>query len=297
MAVSTPADLILTPLDSQIPGTGKATAFEQGAHGVIACRRGGFIAPLGIKGVMHLRPNDLFTPHIFSLEGLDIYYYRLTSVGITDSGIEFFSGAVRRDGILTISIDSEVTPEEIRMSVRRSPAGTQETDIVDVCTIQSSEHSFAVLALGKDNSLHFTIDIRKASPFVTLHMPEMRGTAYTVLAAQGHVFLLTSKEFYVFPYLGSRFLSGERISNTASVWRRPVDAFDFSIAYEEFILLIKADSVEVVEISRLRLGADPHSGLRAPSKMDSGLNGLSEMSLDVDESSWNSSASSVLVPG
>jgi hypothetical protein len=252
MAVSTPAEVVvLTKPTPQVEP--RSFLFEQGAHEVIATGRGEFLAPMGLKGVMHLRKRseEVVQRNDFRHVDFDIYFYKMAYVGMTGEGTEIVACAARRHGLLTVSIDSEGKPEWIGMNKGQGADGVQEIDVIDVCPLPSDEYPFAVVALGIDNTLHFTFDIRHENPSMGLRFQEMRGTAYTLLAGGGHLFVLTSEEFYILPGLGARFLSKERFRTKVPVFRHPIAAFDCSIAYGELILLIREGAVAVYEISKL----------------------------------------------
>ena len=81
----------------------------------------------------------------------------------------------------------------------------KDLDIIDTCSL---ENSLAVAALGKDGTILVFRDILKdrkphLTKFKTIH-----GTAYRILHSRGHLFVLTSKGFYVLANLASSILAG-----------------------------------------------------------------------------------------
>ena len=289
MAVSTPAE-ILVSMRPTPQAESRSVLFEQGAHGVIATGRGGFLAPMGLKGVMHLRKlsEEVVLRNDFRPVDFDIYFYKMAYVGVTGEGTEIVACAARRHGLLTVSIDSEGKPGRIGMNKGQSADGTQEIDIVDVCPLPSDEYPFAVVALGIDNTLHFTFDIRHENPSIELRLQEMRGTGYTLVAGRGHLFVLTSEEFYILPGLGARFLRKEHFRTKVPVFRHPIAALDCSLAYGELILLIREGAVAVFEIGKLlpRMTFSPDEHSRADEKNDTEL--VDEMTPDHIESNRDS---------
>ncbi len=294
MAVSTTNEVVITRLPSK-SGETESVVYDQGAHGVIATQRGGFMAPMGLKGIMQVEglSERVFQRSMLKSSDNDLYFYRIIRVGSTGEGDEVFACAGRKDGLLTLSVNSAGIPGGIAMNKGQSSDSTADIDIVDVCPLPSPEYPFAVLGLGIDNTLHFTFDIRDENPPISLRLLEMRGTGYTVLAAQGHVFVLTSEEFYILPDLGTRFHDGE-LEKRVTVFRNSVEAVDFSIAFGEYILLITEEGVVRLEISKI-----PFALMLAAAESDQAQgegisNGVFETTPDIIKSPWESQRSSIL---
>ena len=156
-------------------------------------------------------------------------------------------------------------------------------------------HAFATASLGIDNSLHLSHDIRREHAQLGLCFPEMQGTAYNLLSAQGHIFILTSDAFYFLPKLADRFLSDEPIRGGLTVRRFPMEALDSSIAYEEHLMLIIARSVLLLEISKLPAAFGLDHSLRPRPDEESFPPGSHEMVPEFDHSAWSPQECAVVV--
>ncbi len=265
MAVSTPGE-ILIQLPPTKDGQPKSLCLEQGAYGIIPAKNDGFIAPLGKNGLLHMRrvsENSFIQNHFHPVNG-DTFFYKIASVGTTEEGGEIFACAGRRSGLVTVLIDSLGQPQNIWLNQGVQALNKTFLDIIDVCPIPSPHYPFAVVCLGIDDTLHFTFDIRHENPTVGLKLLGMRGTAYTVLAAQGHIFVLTSEEFCVFPNLAETFHSNQPFNHKVLVHRNRINAIDCSMAYGNFILMIVEAGVLVLDIGQVmsELGR-PSAGSRS----------------------------------
>jgi hypothetical protein len=252
VAISTRSELLVKRFS--FPGELQTVVHYQiGAHGVVSTGRGGFLAPIGALGFLQvelLPDGSLQTRQFHGSEG-DLYFYRMARLGITAEGNEVFACAGRNDGVVSLEIGADGLPNRVIINQGHYTTGNELADIVDVCRLPSETHPFATASLGIDNSIHLSEDIRREHRRLGLHFPEMQGTAYSVLSAQGHLFVLTSEAFYTLPKLADRFLEGEPVEAKMPVYRSPLEALDCSIAYGEYLMLIIAKSVALVEVSQL----------------------------------------------
>jgi len=287
VAISTPGELLINL--HPFPGGLQTTLYNGGAHGVVATGSGGFLAPAGASGLMlvELLPDGSFQNREFRGSDAELYFYRMARLGGTDVGDEIFACAGRNDGLMAITIKSDGIPSRIIINKGSITTGNENIDIVDVCRLPSQTHPFATASLGIDNSLHLSHDIRREHAQLGLRFPEMQGTAYNVLSAQGHIFILTSDAFYFLPKLADRFLGGEQISGRMTVPRIPLEALDCSIAYEEHLMLIVARSVLLLEISKLPAAFGLDDSLRPRLDLESSGLESSEMVPDLDHSAWS----------
>jgi len=287
VAVSTRGELVI--VRHPFPGGLKTTVYDGGVHGVVATGSGGFLAPAGSSGLIQveLLPDGRFRHRELRGSDAELYFYRMAWVGRTDRGDEIFACAGRNDGLMAITIKSDGTRSEIAVSKGFITTGDERIDIVDVCRIPSSTHPFATASLGIDNSLHLSHDIRHEHAQLGLTFPEMQGTAYNLLSAQGHIFILTSDAFYFLPKLADRFLSDAPIHGGLTVRRIPMEALDSSIAYDEHLMLIISRSVLLLEISKLPAAFGLDDNLRP--RLDGASSPLesNEMVPHFDHSAWS----------
>jgi hypothetical protein len=257
MAVSTPGEILISMAATKARET-PSLHLGQGAYGIVSTRKeDGFIATLGPGGLLHMRriSDDAFLTNHFHSANTDVFFYKIASVGITEANAEVFVCAARRSGLATVVINAHGHAETIWLSNGRK----RDLDIVDVCPIPSEKYPYAVVCLGRDATLHFAFDISEESPPVSLKLRDLRGTPFSVLSAQGHVFILTSEEFCIFPGMTTRFHSNEAFKQKSRVFRSPVQAIDCSIAYNEYILTVVENGVYVYNIAKLMsfLAQDP----------------------------------------
>jgi hypothetical protein len=91
-------------------------------------------------------------------------------------------------------------------------------------------------------------------------LPE--GTAYRVLTSAGHLLLLTSTAFYVFPGLADQLLSGEPPeSKPISVRRIPLEAVDANLVGSRWLLVVLPNEVLRIDLPVLTAGARAMNGI------------------------------------
>jgi len=240
-----------------------------GAHGISATPNGLFVAPMGRAGLfcIEARPNSPPKEWFEHAGEATLNYYALSNLGRSGSK-DVFACAARTDGLLTIQIDKDVPPNPtVGMT---SP----KVDLIDVCSIRSPEWPFAVAALCLDRSLIFVRNVLSAEQPQTLRFEEFRGTPYSILSADGHLFVLTSREIVVLPNLASRYLNEEKLDCPIHYRKRPVQAVDAFITYGKDLMILTDEGVNIFEIPKLvREGSEPISGKEAsePQNWDEGI--------------------------
>lgn len=234
MALSSRSEVIFVEFDSSTAGGGGSrTIHDGGAHGVLATSSGGFVAPLGLEGLLTLRPSSSKEQPmtVSAPEGKKINLYKLAHV-FGDGSRDLFIGAVRRDGLLALDMAtglSQGPPDKSR--ILKAPG----IDIIDVCSLSSSEWPYAAAGLGHDRSIHLWHNILGVQPPQALRFEAMMGSAYKIIHSHGHLLTLTSDALYVFPNLIERYLNGEYKGGETKVRIIPMDAFDACILYDELV--------------------------------------------------------------
>jgi len=254
LAISTRSEIVV----SELPGEGEPSPtaiIHHGAHGIIASRRTGFIASAGVDGGEIIRrvSAGAYRRRTFKAADRELYFYRIVSVGVTEAGEEVLACAGRSDGLLSLTIDPAGMPGQLGRSAGHPVGlnGEAEYDIIDVCPVSTAKHPFAVVALGINNSLHFTRDVRTENPSAALRLREAEGTAYSLLCVQGHLVLLTSESLYILPGLAARLASGEPIPERTPILRKPIEAVDCFVAYGRYLLLVVPEGAAILDIERL----------------------------------------------
>jgi hypothetical protein len=183
-----------------------------------------------------------FTPE----EGL--YYYKVACLGTTDKNENVFACGCREGGVIALVLPSG--GEGGQVAVHARPSSYRESyDIVDVSGLNSKSHPFAAIGLSIDNSLHFSPDILHQH-FRTFRFRAISGTAYSVFASGGHIFILTSVSIYACVGLADRLLSGEDLGGGNAVSRLDVDVIEGFLAYGKYLLLAEAGAVKRLDLER-----------------------------------------------
>lgn len=252
MAVSTRAEVVINKFAAPSGPVREEFVYEGGAHGVIATDRGALLAPLGPTGLLHGVPDDhgRFNLREIRARGADLYFYKVAHLGRSDSGEEIFAGAGRTDGLMMIALKDDGLDGDITTKRGLSATDGAESDLIDICGLGSPRYPFAFAGLGIDNTLHLGRDLRGGES-ISLRYPQMRGTAYSIHEAQGHLFLLMSSGIYAMPRLAEQFLKGGSLDGRSTVHRIAVEAVDAAIVYGEYLLVIQANRVSILRVSKL----------------------------------------------
>lgn len=219
---------------------------DRGAHGILATPRGQFIAPMGPEGLFCIDALKFGSPKcsIDCVQDTKFNFYSLTYLARSGQA-DLLASAARTDGLLAIAFDE--SGDHNPVFGLTSP----EIDFIDVCSLKSPQWPFAVVGLCLDRSLVFIRDIRSELQPQKLRFDEFRGTPYTILSAQGHVFVLTRREAFVLPDLASRYLQEEQLDQPVQGRHLDIDAVDAFTAYEKYLLIITDDGVGQCDIKQL----------------------------------------------
>jgi hypothetical protein len=257
IGVSTRSEVNLHRL---LPGEGRFQQiheWEGGAHGISVTPDGLFVVPMGTAGLSRFQAGQN-SPSRASFEDAkeaSLNYYALTNLG--RSGTEdIFACTARTDGLLTIKIDKDSLSSSI-MGITSS-----KVDFLDVCSIRSPEWPFAIAALCLDRSLVFVRNVLSEEQPQSLRFYGFRGTPYSILSADGHLFVLTSRELVVIPDLASRFLNEGKLDGPIHYGKRPIDAVDAFIAFGRNLMIVTDEGVSVFEISTIVLESSEPKGVK-----------------------------------
>jgi hypothetical protein len=246
IGVSTRSEVSLFRRSPSGDEIGFVTGAPRGAHGILAAPRGRFLSPLGPDGILCIdaEQGPQARPWIDQARQAVLYYYKIIYSGHS-AGKEILACAGRTDGLLRISFDKD--QPQGRIVGFTSP----DLDLIDVCSLASPEWPFAVAGLSLDRSLIFVRNILDDREPQRLRFEDIRGTPYSLLSAEGHLFVLTSKELVVLPGLASRFLKEERMDGPVHGRHSPVQAVEAFLARGTHLLIVMDDGVTALEIPRL----------------------------------------------
>jgi hypothetical protein len=256
VAASTRAEIKIHRFEEGHPPTSHHCDF--GTHGIYPTAHKGFIAPLGPDGAVTIGPGpdgSFFRGELVS-SGVKPYFYKLASLGqYGGGGQEIFAVACRSDGLAAIELPRYDRPKLIKLGKIRST----KFDFVGICSIGNQSSPRAVVALGRDRSMHFTRDLISDPHYTTLRFPASAGTAYKILSVRGHVLLLTARGLYVFANAAAGFLRGAQIGGWTTVRFLPVEAIDFNVAFEKWVLIVTPE--QVIRVALRQLLTDDESQL------------------------------------
>jgi hypothetical protein len=220
--------------------------FDGGAHGIVATSAGGFVAPLDYNGLllMDARSGQKSTQRIIKPSGGEHNFYKLARLGMSEGG-DIFACALRKGGLLGMILPPYRGPEQAVAHL------FQNLDVIDVCSLRDPSYPFASACLGIDRTIVLTRNILENVPSLILNFNALEGTAYRLLTAKGHLFILTSESLVTLPNFISRFLTGESLNETMSLTVTRVRAVDAYLAYDRWILLEVPEGVSRLEVDEL----------------------------------------------
>jgi hypothetical protein len=221
-------------------------SFTGGAHGVVASRAGEFLAPIGDQGLLILNPDNPWRidAKVACFRNIPFNCYKLVRLG-NDIQEEAFAAAGRRDGLVALSFANGMfcTP-----MIHHHFEGH---DIVDVCSLNDPYYPLAVACVSRNRAIFLIRNVLEDKTPFGLSVEGLRGIAYTLLSAQGHLFLLTDEQLITLPNVASRFLRGESFDRPLEIVNSPVNAAEAFLWRDQSVLLIEEDST----VAELRVAA------------------------------------------
>jgi hypothetical protein len=224
------------------------SAFQRGgAHGVVASQTGVFLAPIGDQGFWILNhQNDQLDVQMASLQDFPFNFYKLTRLGTAPQAEEVFGSAGRCDGLLAFRYSKEAA------SVSGTHHRFEAHDIVDVCSLNDPHYPLAVACVSRSRAVFLIRNVLEDQTPFALNFGGIQGTPYTLLSAQGHLFLLTDRELVTLPNVASRFLRDGFLAGPLEIACIPVNVSEAFLRQDQAILLIEEDSsVAQLEIEDL----------------------------------------------
>ena len=252
MAASTRGEVVvITRGSTKLPG-GLGYTYAGGAHGIIASKRGKVVAPMGKAGLLLIHPLDdgRNARTVIKAVGESPYYYHTIQLGDDGQGGELFASAGRTDGLILTPIDQSAKPGAIKVVKPKESHPLFGLDVVGLCSLNTPAQPRALAFLGMDGSLHLSADIL-GFDLMTMVFGGMEGTPYTVHCAQGHLFILTSEKLYAMKGFVAEFLSGRTTDLGERTPSLDVDAVDFTIVDDEYLMIIQENGVSIILVKDL----------------------------------------------
>jgi hypothetical protein len=246
VGVSTRSELTVARRSSSDDDLITLITIPGGAHGILATPGGHFFAPMGASGLLRVDPGRIGSSDGVSIDEPSqavINFYKLIYLGDSSRG-EVLACAARTSGLLVIGSDRD-KPLEITGMV------SENVDFVDVCSVSTPRWPHAAVGLGLDRSLIFVRDLLAEETPQTLRLGGLRGTPYSILSADGRLFVLTSKELVAFPDLLDWYLQGESSDRPFRYRHTPIQAVDAYLAYGKHLMVVMDEEVRFFEIPRL----------------------------------------------
>jgi hypothetical protein len=224
---------ISTRIEVSFWGTsnGSRAVFPFGAHDVISTNSGHFIAPLGPAGLMVVQPNGEGLQKIVKSQGIgDPLYFSRVAVVRDRSGNENLICANRRDGFGV----SRFEGGEGRRHVQTTRF--EGVDVVDVCPVAPDLQS--AIAISIRGEVFWIRDVFQNDDPVAMKLNGIEGAVYRVLATRRHLFVLTSKRFYVWDNLVKDVLLNGRSARPTDPFQLDVKAASMSLINQSRVMLV-----------------------------------------------------------
>jgi len=128
-------------------------------------------------------------------------------------------------------------------------------DYVATCSIGNVEMPFAAVSMSRDGEVDFFVDILTEKTPLTWHFNHTQGigVAYSIVAIDGNLFIMTSTGIYVCVDIVERFLRGKLIVGveTVTVRHLPLEIIDFAFAYNTCMMVLVHDKVVRFHLNNL----------------------------------------------
>jgi hypothetical protein len=232
--------------DVKNPDRLRRHSFNAGAHGVVASRSGIFLAPMGGDGFYQFAPGPAgeIQGLIASSPEHSLVFQKMVRLGDTAAG-EVFVCALRSKGLVAVTLRPG---EMLGPFIGPSRPGL---DVVDVCALNDPRFPLAAVGVSRRGAIVFSRDATADEGPRTLQFTELQGTAYSILAARGHLLLLTDRALHVFEDLASRLLAGEDPIKDVAVATMACEGSDAFLLREDAVLIAEDGKVLRFEVDAL----------------------------------------------
>lgn len=242
-AISTRAAITIVEAPSSGPeGTGRIGHLPFGAHGVIASTHSGFVAPLGLNGLMNARPvaegKHLVT--VTQISNRSVYYYKVTGASSPNSG-DTVVCALRQDGVVA----TRLTPNGFCTARTLTLPGL---DVVDVCLLKNNSGAQPAVAIGHDSTLAMFRDVFHDDAPIAIQYEGLTGTSYRVFGVGDDIFVLTSHALYCLQDLKRLFVEGHSLQDRPiTVLAKPMEAVDANLCNDQHLIVVLPDGVTMFD--------------------------------------------------
>ncbi len=255
--------------------------FPGGAHGVVATKSGHFVAPLGPKGVLVVKPSndDVQRMGLFGGEEGGLYFYRTAALH-DEAGNETLVFANRKNGVgLSLFKGGGIRHHVFAMSF-------EGIDVVDVCAVMPN--SLSAFAITKNAELLWIRDTSKRDDPTVIKLTGINGPVYKVLATQDHLFVLSSKGLYIWVNLVAHIRADTFVGQNMMRLERPIEAIDMSLIDNKVLLLVMGEN-SITSIDIAALGNQPVGQVFIRSEPDVRFNTQRDAGLVEMSPAWQSS--------
>jgi hypothetical protein len=240
LAISTRSDVTFFHIESPTKNTW--ASFSGGSHGVVATQSGYFIAPIGAKGLLVVKPDSgpQQKMRVTNVGETKLYFYRMT-VLYGSAGEELLLFANRRNGVGFCRF----TGNEDRRQVHTLKF--EGLDVVDVCQVGLS--SLSAVAISPKAEVLWFKDVFKSEDPVAMRLGGVEGQVYRVLATSNHLYVLSSKALYVWANLVDVVLYNKTNKQKSNPLVLPLDAIDMTLYGNDSLLLVMAtNDIRILKI-------------------------------------------------
>lgn len=246
IAVSTRADVTMgNAVKSKQTGT---IVLPCGVLGIVATPGGYFAAPMGHLGVMMVKAGVATGEEFGRLDPgkPEMYFHQVIAL----------PGRQGKDLLVCATGDTGIGLTELRWgetTYNMRVAPFEDTDVVDVCSVDSDPSAPTVAALGRNGRIIMVRDARGDARAFGIKFNAIEGTAYRLLSSGGDFFVLTSRALYMLKNLASRLKSGSLSeSSTTHILVVPMAGVDANLVGDRWLLVVTADEVVRGDLKVLR---------------------------------------------
>lgn len=251
LAISTRSEVTLIQFKG--PFDNMRAVFPGGAHGVVATQSGYFVAPLGPKGLLVVKPTNDDEQRMGLVGGAEggLYFYRAAALH-DEVGNETLVFANRKNGVgLSVFNGSESRHHVHTM-------GFEGIDVVDVCAVMPN--SLSAIAITKTAELLWIQDTSKCDDPIVIKMTAIDGPVYKVLATPDHLFVLSSKGLYAWVNLIACARTGRFVSPDMMRLVLPIAAIDMAVIDNKVLLLVMGvNAITSIAIADIENQSNSHA--------------------------------------
>jgi hypothetical protein len=240
LAVTTRRDI--TFIHDFLPGKqSEASVMDFGGHEVLAAPISGhFVIPLGPDGLMFVKPaaGADIPVSISKSDSHGLNFCRVLPLP-GSAGSDLVVAAGRRGGLAFADYRDGIDGQLLH--IIKFP----ELDIVDLCSLSTTEKPRAILVAAKDGTLVYFDDVAADKSPQIVKFRGIAGTVDRVLTIKGDVYLFTSLGLFSLFGLGHQLSSRKTVQPLIS--RTDLDTADANTVYDRWLLVVGGDCVYCID--------------------------------------------------